>query len=245
MKQFSILDAAKLSKDQSILVQERKGKCGHVKHYQVLKKDSNYLKREEGDYFTLEFTNPVIEQKQKLLEKEFQKIMKLFLKKYHKDKPILVIGLGNSKINSDAFGSLVTNQMIATNHYNDFLTIPKVALYNPEVISKTGISSFKLIQLVVNDLKPDLIILIDALATRDAQSLNRVIEISDTGIIPGSALRTNKEINKKTFQIPIVSIGIPFVLQKDDMLLTSAFVDLEVKELSKLVANGLNQSILF
>jgi len=245
MKQFSILDAAKLSKDQSILVQERKGKCGHVKHYQVLKKDSNYLKREEGDYFTLEFTNPVIEQKQKLLEKEFQKIMKLFLKKYHKDKPILVIGLGNSKINSDAFGSLVTNQMIATNHYNDFLTIPKVALYNPEVISKTGISSFKLIQLVVNDLKPDLIILIDALATRDAQSLNRVIEISDTGIIPGSALRTNKEINKKTFQIPIVSIGIPFVLQKDDMLLTSAFVDLEVKELSKLIANGLNQSILF
>ena len=171
--------------------------------------------------------------------------MKLFLKKYHKDKPILVIGLGNSKINSDAFGSLVTNQMIATNHYNDFLTIPKVALYNPEVISKTGISSFKLIQLVVNDLKPDLIILIDALATRDAQSLNRVIEISDTGIIPGSALRTNKEINKKTFQIPIVSIGIPFVLQKDDMLLTSAFVDLEVKELSKLIANGLNQSILF
>lgn len=245
MKQFSILDAAKLSKNQSILVQERKGKCGHVKHYQVLKKDSNYLKREEGDYFTLEFTDPVIEQKQKLLEKEFQKIMKLFLKKYHKDKPILVIGLGNSKINSDAFGSLVTNQMIATNHYNDFLTIPKVALYNPEVISKTGISSFKLIQLVVNDLKPDLIILIDALATRDAQSLNRVIEISDTGIIPGSALRTNKEINKKTFQIPIVSIGIPFVLQKDDMLLTSAFVDLEVKELSKLIANGLNQSILF
>ena len=76
MKQFSILDAAKLSKNQSILVQERKGKCGHVKHYQVLKKDSNYLKREEGDYFTLEFTDPVIEQKQKLLEKEFQKIIR-------------------------------------------------------------------------------------------------------------------------------------------------------------------------
>lgn len=245
MKQFLILDAAKLSKNSSILIGERKEKNKIIKHYRILKKDSKCLKRDEGDYFTIEFNSLEKEKVQESINKEFQKIIKLFLKKYHKDKPILVIGLGNSKIKSDAFGTLVTSQMIATNHYNDFLTIPKVALYNPEVISKTGISSFKLIQLVVNDLKPDLIILIDALATKESECLSCVIEISDTGIIPGSALRTNKEINRQTFQIPILSIGIPFVLQKDDKLYSSAFVDLEVEQLSKLVANGLNQSILF
>lgn len=245
MKQFSFIDAAKISKDANLLVGQRKGRGTEVSHYQIASKNKKDISKEEGDYFTIEFSKNILEEKEEYIQKEFQKIMKAFLKKYHKDKPILVIGLGNSQITSDALGSMVTNQMIATNHYNDFLTIPKVALYNPEVISKTGISSFKLIQLVVQDLKPDLIILIDSLATKEEHILNRVIEISDTGIIPGSALRSNKEINKNTFNVPIISIGIPLVLQTKNALLTSALIDVEIKKISNLIANGLNQSILF
>lgn len=245
MKQFLFLDAAKQLKEPKIFLGEKKLPNQKISHYRVLEKDKKKIKRETGDYFLMEFQSQAIEKKEKLMGKEFQKIIHQFLKKYHKDRPILVVGLGNSELQADSFGSRVTNQMIATNHYNDFLTIPKVALFNPEVISKTGISSFKLIQLVVQDLKPDLIILIDALATDDVNSLNRVIEISDAGIIPGSVLRTNKEINRNTFHIPILSIGIPFLYQNKEGLFGSATIDLEVKRLSNFIATYLNQSILF
>ena len=245
MKQLLFLDAAKMAKNAKILVGEKKLKEQTICHYHVLEKDKTKLKKEVGDYFLIQFTDKILEKNQASLSKEFQKIMNAFLKKYHKDKPILVIGLGNSKIKADALGSLVTSQMIATNQYNDFLTIPKVALFNPEVISKTGISSFKLIQLVVKDLKPDVILLIDSLATKDYTSLNRVIEISDTGIIPGSALRTNKEIKKETFQIPILSIGIPFIYQAKEGLFTSVNIEEEIKTLSNIIATSLNETILF
>lgn len=245
MKQYLFLDAAKTSKNPKLLVGKKEFKNQTVCHYHVLKKDKESIKREAGDYFTIEFTDQVIEKNQGIIEKEFQKIVTSFLKKYHKDKPILVVGLGNSSITADALGISATKEMIATNQYNDFLTIPKVALFNPEVTAKTGISSFKLIQLVVQDLKPDLIILIDSLVTTNITSLNRVIEISDTGIIPGSALRTNKEISKKTFHIPILSIGVPLLYQTKEGLFGSAFLDQELKRISSLIADGLNKAILF
>lgn len=245
MKQFSFLDAANVSKNPKILVRQRKFRNQTICHYHVLEKDKKELKRDPGDYFLIQFTDYIMEHNFQAVQREFQKIVKTFLKKYHKDRPILVIGLGNSAIFADSFGSNVTNQMIATNHYNDFLTIPKVALFNPEVISKTGISSFKLIQLVVQDLKPDLIIMIDSLATKEKSTLNRVIEVSDTGIIPGSAIRTNKEINKKTFGIPILSIGVPFLYETTEGLFSNIELNVELPKISQLVADGLNESILF
>ncbi|MCI8575006.1 MAG: GPR endopeptidase [Bacilli bacterium] len=135
--------------------------------------------------------------------------------------------------------------MIATNHYNDFLTIPKITLLNPSVMAKTGISSLKLIKLIVKDLKPDTIILIDSLATNDAKALNRVIEISDTGIIPGSALRTNKEINRQTFNIPILSIGVPLLLKKEEGLFESIHLQEEIEQIASVVAKSLNRTLLF
>lgn len=245
MKQFSFLDAAKLSKNPKILVGKKQLKDKTVCHYHVLEKDQGIIKREPGDYFIISFTEKTLQNQMISIQREFQKIMNSFLKKYHKDSPILVVGLGNSEILADAFGHNVTKQMIATNHYNDFLTIPKVALFQPEVMARTGIPSFRLIQMVVEDLKPDVIILIDSLATKKISNLNRVIEISDTGIIPGSALRANKEINQKTFGIPIISIGVPFLFQSLDGIFTSVLIQDELEKISTIVAQGLNRSILF
>lgn len=245
MKQFLFLDAANLKENNKLLVKEKNLKEQTVVHYHVLEKDKNKIKRDPGDYFLIEFTDQILAKNLPSLKREFKKIINSFLKKYHKDKPILVIGLGNESILVDSFGSKVTHNMIATNQYNDFLTIPKVALFNPDVTSKTGISSFQLIQMLVKEMKPDLIIMIDSLATKEINHLNRVIEISDTGIIPGSALRTNKEINKNTFQIPILSIGIPFLYQTEEKLLSSAYLDQEIKVLSKTIAASLNETLLF
>lgn len=245
MKQILFLDAAATCKDKKILIQKKKSKDQTICHYHVLEKNKKELKRDPGDYFTIQFTDEILNKKSNQIEKEIEKVITSFLKKYHKNKPILVVGLGNSDILVDSFGSKVTNQMIATNQYNDFLTIPKVALINPEVMGKTGISSYKLIRLVVEDIKPDIMIIIDSLATKEINTLNRAIEINDTGIIPGSALRTNKEINKKTFGIPILSIGIPFLYQNQELLFESIYLKTDLEKLSEIIANSLNHSILF
>lgn len=245
MKQMSFLDAAANYKGNKILVGETTFKNKTVCHYQVLEKDQKNVGHDAGDYFTIKFTKQILEENKMAIQKEIEKILRLFLKKYHKDKPILVVGLGNAEVLVDSFGSNVTNKMIATNHYNDFLTIPNIALINPSVMARTGISSFKLIELLVRDLKPDTIIMIDSLATKEFDSLNRVIEISDTGIIPGSALKTNKEINRNTFNIPILSLGIPFLLKREEGLLESIYLEKELEELSNLVAKSLNRTLLF
>lgn len=245
MKRFLFLDVAETCQDKKILLQKKKNKDQIISHYHIKEQHKKELKYDPGDYFTIKFTEDILKNKSTLLEKEVNKILQSFLKKYHKNKPILIVGLGNTDILVDSFGSNVTNKVIATNQYNDFLTVPKVALLNPEVVGKTGISSYKLIRLVVEDLKPDLIIMLDSLATSDLTSLNRVIEINDTGIIPGSALRTNKEINKKTFGVPILSIGVPLLYQKEENLFESIYLTKELEKISTTIANSLNQSILF
>jgi spore protease len=245
MKKMLFLDAATTYQDKKILVGVNELKNQTVCHYQVLEKDQKSLGHDPGDYFTVQFTSQILEEKPSSIQKEVEKILRLFLKKYHKDRSVLVVGLGNADILVDSFGSNVTNKMIATNHYNDFLTVPKITLLNPSVMAKTGISSFKLIQLIVNDIKPDTIILIDSLATKQASSLNRIIEISDTGIIPGSALRTNKEITKKTFNIPILSIGAPFLLKQEEGLFESIHLASEIEQIAQIIANSLNRILLF
>lgn len=245
MKQFLFLDAAKLKENPKLFVGEKHLKDQNILHYQVLDKDKKEIKKEPGDYFMLQFSDQILNKNTSALKREIKKVVNLFLKKYHKEKPILVVGLGNESILVDSFGSEVTSKMIATNQYNDFLTIPKVALFNPDVTAKTGISSFQLIQMVVKEMNPDLIIMIDSLATKDSSYLNRVIEISDTGIIPGSALRANKEINKNTFQIPILSIGIPFLYQSKEGLFSHIYLDQEIHVLSKMIAESLNEILFF
>lgn len=244
MKQFLFLDAGSLEQKKKYLVGEQSKKEQKIKHYQVVKKEKEE-KKEPGDYFQIEFSDNILKKQPSSIQKEVEKVLATFLKKYHKDERILVVGLGNSNILADSLGCQVTNQMIATNQYNDFLTIPKVALFNPEVTERTGISSFKLIKLVVEEMKPDVIIMIDSLATKEKEKLNRVIEISDTGIIPGSALRCNKEINRKTFHIPILSIGVPLVYSMEKEIYTSVYLERELSLLSKIIAESLNHIILF
>ena len=129
---------------------------------------------------------------------------------------------------------------MATNHFTDFLNIPKVALFNPEVTEKTGISSYSLIEMVVKKLKPSVIIMIDSLATTDKDILNNSIEINNTGIIPGSAIKDNKRIDKNTFGIPIIAIGVPLVLEEEKKMYTTPNVEEIINLTSTIISDALN-----
>lgn len=173
------------------------------------------------------------------LYKELMKSLNIFIEKYNINKT-LIVGLGNSMVIADSLGPKTTSKIMATNHYNDFLTIPKIALFNPEVVEKTGIMSYDLIKLVVNEIKPECIIIIDSLATSNIDNLNKCIEINDSGIIPGFYLKDNKEINSNTFNIPVISIGTPTIYLYKEKYLTTGAINQYIDEMSELIAKAIN-----
>ena len=94
--------------------------------------------------------------------------------------------------------------------------------------------------LVVKKLKPTIIIMIDALATSNKEYLNNCIEINNTGIIPGSAIKDSKKIDSTTFDIPVIAIGVPLVLDIDKYLYTSPNIREIVNEISNVISKSLN-----
>ena len=243
MKQNLLLDAG-LSLEKEHLIGTKKEKNVIIKHYLLTEQDEKIYHNRKGDYFTISFDDRVLYENSKSIEKVFQKTFKTFLAKYHKGGTILVIGLGNSSIIGDSFGSRVLERLIATNQYNDFLTIPKVALFTPETTAKTGISSFKLIEMVVGYLRPDVIVLVDSFITNQEKYLNMSLEINDCGIVFADQLRSNKEITYKTFQIPILSIGYPTLLRKKQAIFCKHTILNDLEIICDLVARSINQIVL-
>ena len=233
------MDLAKVIDDNLYKIDEYNYNGYKVTHFKVDSSNEIKVKRIRGDYFSINFDYEKLYEKEKNIKKELMKILKAFFKNEKPTKP-LIVGLGNSSVICDSPGVNTTNKVMATNHFTDFLNLPKVALFNPEVTEKTGISSFSLIEMVVKKLKPSVIIMIDALATNKEENLNNFIEINNTGIIPGSAIKDNKKIDAKTFNIPVIAIGVPLVLEKDKRLYTTPNVKDVVEICSKIISDALN-----
>lgn len=223
MKENLFIDASLENKKENITIKSNK------------KFKLTYYK-EDNEYYTLNFDNAL----EPSLIKETIKIITSLLKKYHSTYKTLIIGLGNEKIIGDSLGKETLDKIIATNQY-DFLTIPKVALFKPSVVNNTGIDSFRLIKMVVNSLKPDVIILIDSCITKNANYLNKTIEINDAGIIRSSAISSNKEITKETFNIPIIAILVPLIIKFDDQFYTAIDAHENISNISNIISKALNK----
>lgn len=235
----AFMDVSQVLKDNRFKIDEWKHRGYKVSHFCVDYKSEKLIKRVRGDYYTINFDYIFMHEKRKIIKRELVRILKILFKDLKATDP-LIIGLGNSSILCDSLGVMTTNEVMATNHFTDFLNIPKVALFNPEVVEKTGISSFSLIEMVVKKLKPSVIIMIDSLATNNKEYLNSCIEINNTGIIPGSAIKDNKKIDQNTFGIPVVSIGVPLVLQIGKEMYTTPNVGEVVRITSSIIGDALN-----
>lgn len=233
------MDSSKMFSDNMLKVNQINKNGIEIVHFKVDEKNEKVLKRIKGDYFSINFDYVTMHTKEKFIKKELMKILKAILKEDKQTKP-LIIGLGNSSILCDSLGVHTTNKVMATNHFNDFLSMPKVALFNPEVTEKTGISSFSLIEMVVRKLNPTVIIMIDTLATDNDVYLNNCIEVNNTGIIPGSAIKENKKIDKNTFNIPVIAIGVPLVIERNKNLYTTPNVHEVIDLTSKIISDALN-----
>lgn len=133
---------------------------------------------------------------------------------------VLAVGLGNRELTADALGPEFADGIFVTRHISKelseamgFENLRPVASIAPGVLGQTGIEAFEIIESVSEKIKPSCIIVADALAALDISRLGNTVQLSDTGISPGSGVgNRRKEISKNTLGIPVIAIGVPTVI---------------------------------
>lgn len=134
---------------------------------------------------------------------------------------ILVVGLGNREVTADALGPRVLDNLLITRHivrtygkaaYNK-KCVNEVSSFEPGVMAKTGMETAEIVKGVVSEAKPDVLIVIDALAARSTKRLNRTIQITNTGIHPGSGVGNHRNaLTEESLGLPVIAIGVPTVV---------------------------------
>ena len=176
-----------------------------------------------GNYITIDVKDLKIageDQIQKASEVVTNELRTLIDKHIQKQDEILVVGLGNIYVTPDSLGPKVINEIDVTRHLINYLpqyveegTRPVCAVA-PGVLGTTGIETMEILKGIVDNTKPKLVIVIDALASRSIDRISSTIQISDTGIVPGAGVgNTRKEISQATLGIPVIAIGIPTVVE--------------------------------
>ena len=180
-----------------------------------------------GTYLTIEAPNlsspdeGIHREVSEELAKYLIEVMEKIIPESEHDKEVLVIGLGNRQATPDALGPYVADNLNVTRHivkeYGKYAALEEmncvVSAIVPGVMAQTGMETAEIIKGVVGETKPDLLIVIDALAARNSRRLNRTIQIADTGINPGSGVGNYRNaITKETIGVPVIAIGVPTVV---------------------------------
>ncbi len=191
----------------------------NIKVTNVVLDKNNKLGKSCGNYITIEFNDITDTNNRKNVEDILKnEIKKIFNKMSIKDDDVcLVIGLGNDKSTPDSLGPLTINNILVTNHLYLLHSLDdkyrRVCAINPGVTGETGIETSDIILSIVEKIRPDFIITIDALASQSINRVNKTIQMTDTGIHPGSGIgNKRKEISRNTIGIPVLSIGVPTVV---------------------------------
>lgn len=185
----------------------------------VNKQGSKIINKKPGTYTTIEFEDVTDHENQKKVEKVFSQELKKLIDKLNigDNASCLIIGLGNSKSTPDSLGPIVINHVLITNHLFLLGDVEKgfrrVSSLTPGVMGQTGLETSEVIHSIVKEFNPDFVIAIDALASQSIERVNRTIQMTDTGIHPGSGVgNSRKEISKDTLYIPCIAIGVPTVV---------------------------------
>ena len=215
---------------------------GNVLIDDIILKKNNSLEKKKGKYVTISFKditdsnnfNSVLN----IFKKEFKKVMN-YCKIKDTDK-CLVIGLGNPNIISDALGSKCLEDIIVTRHLYLLNNVDKkyrnTAILEPNVMGVTGIDSFEIVKNTIREIKPDFVIAIDSLCAADIKRLTKTIQITSSGITPGSGIgNTRNELSYETLGIPVIAVGVPTVV--DSTVIVSDTIKYILKKIGYLKNN--------
>ena len=184
---------------------------------------ANSIGKPIGSYITIDIkelktaTDESIENYGNVLSNELRKLID---KHSEKQDEILVVGLGNIYVTPDSLGPKVINEIDVTRHILKYMPevleegARSVSAISPGVLGTTGMETLEIVNGIVNNVKPKLVIVIDALASRSIDRISSSIQLADTGIVPGAGVgNTRKELSQNTLNIPVIALGIPTVVE--------------------------------
>lgn len=176
-----------------------------------------------GNYITIDIKNLKTSNEddiQKASEVVTKELKNLIYKHIDNKSPVLVVGLGNLYVTPDALGPKVVNEIDITRHLIEYMpgvldeSTRPVSAIAPGVLGTTGIETQEILKGIVDNIKPSLIIIIDALASRSIERISSSIQLADTGIVPGAGVgNARKELTEEKLGVPVIAIGIPTVVE--------------------------------
>lgn len=183
----------------------------------------NAIGKPIGNYITIDFKslkiagNDEIQAASEVLTKELKELLQ---KHVEPQDPILVVGLGNIYVTPDALGPKVINEVDVTRHLLEYMpevmdkSTREVSAVSPGVLGTTGIETVEILKGIVDNVKPKLVIVIDALASRSIERISSSVQLADTGIVPGAGVgNARKELTQESLGIPVIALGIPTVVE--------------------------------
>lgn len=196
----------------------------HISKVVILSKNAaKSMGKPMGTYITLEA--PALQESDedyhRDISEELARQLKDVLPDINEEKSILVVGLGNRDVTADSLGPCTVDNLFITRHIiREYgrqayraSKIHQISALVPGVMAKTGMETAEIIKGVIKETTPDIVIVIDALAARSTKRLNRTIQITDTGIHPGSGVGNHRNaLTKESLGVPVIAIGIPMVV---------------------------------
>lgn len=215
------------------------------------------MKKPIGTYVTIESENLLsnetdfLRKMKRVLAKEIRNMLPKT-----KDASILVVGLGNREVTYDALGPIAISYVDITKHINDYFGKEEeensVSALVPGVMAQSGMEAASIIKGVVEQTNPDALIVIDALAARSIDRLNTTIQLTNTGINPGSGVGNHRNaIDEETMGVRVLAIGVPTIIDASnmadgakEMVLTLKDIDENIVMLGKLIAKSINLAMI-
>lgn len=226
-----------------------------------------------GTYTTLEAPRMVEpdENYHQEISSALAKELKDIIPEAGEEQSVLIVGLGNRDVTADALGPNVADNLFITRHvvmeygkaaYSKS-KMNMVSSIVPGVMAKTGMESAEIIKGVIDQTKPDVVIVVDALAARSTKRLNRTIQVTNTGIHPGSGVGNHRNaLTQESLEVPVIAIGVPTVVdaativndavsgemkvnlaELNNMYVTSKDVDYQIKQISHVICDALNEAL--
>ena len=189
----------------------------------INEKGEEAIGKPQGNYITIDVKNLKIasDEEIQMASEAVTKELKVLIEKHIQSKDsILVVGLGNIYVTPDALGPKVINEIDITRHLIQYIpeaideNTREVSAISPGVLGTTGIETLEILKGIIDNVKPKLVIVIDALASRSIERISSSVQLADTGIVPGAGVgNARKELTINTLGIPVIAMGIPTVVE--------------------------------
>ena len=219
-----------------------------VSKIQVSAEHGKKIKKEPGLYYTITFNSLLhfLHDEENAVSGVLKEIIEEIMSEMQLDKnpKVFVVGLGNKGVTADSLGPAVCDKLLITKHLFDLNlnedNLGVLSSIAPGVMGQTGIQTSDIVAAIVKKIKPDLVIVVDALAARNLKRLNRTIQVTNTFIKPGAGVNNTKSkaISKENLGCNIIAIGVPTVVE-----IASILAEMDQNKVEQLIDNDLNYAV--